>query len=87
MIQSDKFDSSKMDIKKLANSVFIFIVKRLIEIIGIILFLGASHITFGRVNYLFAYDPNFIFPENTEIKNLLGFMGVTYLISFFNLLD
>ena len=31
MIQSGKFDSSNMDIKKLANSIIIFIIKRLIE--------------------------------------------------------
>ena len=37
MIQSGKFDSSNMDIKKLANSVLIFIIKRLIEIFGIII--------------------------------------------------
>ena len=30
MIQSVKFDSSNMDIKKLANSVITFIIKRLI---------------------------------------------------------
>ena len=34
MIQSDKFDSSKMDIKKLSNSALAFIIKRLIEIFG-----------------------------------------------------
>ena len=35
MIQSIKFDSSKMDIKKLANYILTFIIKRLIEITGI----------------------------------------------------
>ena len=33
MIQSVKFDSSNMDIKKLANSSLTFIIKRLIEIL------------------------------------------------------
>ena len=37
MIQSGKFDSSIMDIKKLANSVSIFIIKRLIEISGLLI--------------------------------------------------
>ena len=32
MIQSDKFDSSKMDIKKLSNTALTFLIKRLIEI-------------------------------------------------------
>ena len=41
MIQSGKFDSSNMDIKKLANSALIFTINRLIEIIGIFIsFLG-----------------------------------------------
>ena len=35
MIQSVKFDSLNMDIKKLANTTITFIVKRLIEITGI----------------------------------------------------
>ena len=37
MIQSGKFDSSYMDIKKLANLSLIFLTNRLIEIIGIII--------------------------------------------------
>ena len=37
MIQSGKFDSSNMDIKKLGNSILIFIIKRLIEIFGILI--------------------------------------------------
>ena len=35
MIQSDKFDSSNMDIKKLSNSALLFVIKRLIEIFGV----------------------------------------------------
>ena len=35
MIQSVKFDSPNMDIKKLANSSLTFTVKRLLEIVGI----------------------------------------------------
>ena len=38
MIQSGKFDSSKMDIKKLTNSILIFTIKRLIEILGFLIF-------------------------------------------------
>ena len=37
MIQSGKFDSSNMDIKKLANLSLIFVANRLIEIIGVII--------------------------------------------------
>ena len=74
MIQSDKFDSSIMNIKKIANTALQFAINRLIEIFGIlILFIGILLFV-----ALFSYspnDPNFIFPENIEIKNLLGFQG------------
>ncbi len=74
MIQSGKFDSSNMDIKKLANSVLIFTIKRIIEIIGILIFLLGILLFLTLVSYS-PSDPNFIFPENTEINNLLGFHG------------
>jgi S-DNA-T family DNA segregation ATPase FtsK/SpoIIIE len=73
MIQSGIIDSY-MDIKKTANLFIDFATKRLTEISGLILFfLGITlFIT------LFTYspeDPNFIFPDNTEIKNFFGFKG------------
>jgi len=74
MIQSGKFDSSNMDIKKLANSVLIFTIKRIIEIIGILIFLLGILLFLTLISYS-PSDPNFIFPENTEINNLLGFHG------------
>ncbi len=74
MIQSGKFDSSNMDIKKLANSILIFTIKRLIEIIGLFIFCLGILLFVALISYSPA-DPNFIFPENTEIKNLLGFQG------------
>ena len=85
MIQSGKFDSLKMDIKKLANTILFFTIKRLIEILGILIsfigiFLFISFITYSPD------DPNFIFPENTKIKNLLGIQGSYISDLFFNLL-
>ena len=74
MIQSDKFDSSKMDIKKLSNTALLFIIKRLIEIFGISIFMLGILILIALISYS-PEDPNFIFPENTEIKNLLGYQG------------
>jgi len=83
-----------MDIKKTANLLLNFTLKRLAEISGIIIF-SAGILLFIA---LFSYspeDPNFIFPKDTEIKNLLGFQGsfisdlffqsfgfIAYLISF-----
>ena len=81
MIQSDKFDSSYMDIKKLANLALIFTIKRLIEIIGIVIFCLGILLFLSLISYS-PTDPNFIFPENTEIENILGFQG-SYLSDLF----
>jgi len=74
MIQSDKFDSSHMDIKKLANSLINFVIKRLIELIGVIISCSGILLLIALVSYS-PNDPNFIFPENTQIHNILGFQG------------
>ena len=74
MIQSVKFDSSNMNINKLINSTFSFIINRLIEITGVFLFLIGALLLISLISYS-PLDPNFIFPENTEINNLLGFYG------------
>jgi len=74
MIQRYIFDSSAMDIKKFGNSLLIFITKRLIEILGIILTILGILLFLALISYS-PEDPNFIFPENLEIKNYLGFQG------------
>ncbi len=81
MIQSGKFDSPNMDIKKIINSASIFVINRLIEISGIIILLISILLIISLTTYS-PEDPNFIFPQNTEIKNLLGFQG-SYLSDFF----
>ena len=63
-----------MEFKKLANNTINFGINRIIETAGIAfviigLLLLVSLATFSPD------DPNFIFPDNTEIKNLLGFNG------------
>ena len=63
-----------MEIKKLANNTLVFIVRRFIEI------LGASIAIIGLLLLISLYsfspdDPNFIFPDNSQIKNLLGHHG------------
>ena len=74
MIQSGKFDSSYMNIKKLGNSVLIFVIKRLLEIIGLIVFSLGILLFIALISYS-PTDPNFIFPDNTQVKNILGFRG------------
>ena len=63
-----------MNIKKTANLFIDFAARRLAEISGFLMFfLGLA-----LVLALFTYspeDPNFIFPDNTEIKNFFGFKG------------
>ena len=74
MIQSGKFDSLKMNIKKIANIALEFTIKRLIEILGILIVLTGILLFIALISYS-PEDPNFIFPENTNIKNMLGFQG------------
>ena len=81
MIQSGKFDSSYMDIKKLANLSLIFLTNRLIEIIGIIISIFGFLLLISLITYS-PSDPNFIFSDNIEVKNLLGFQG-SYVSDFF----
>tara|TARA_B110000114_G_C14768999_1_gene267956 strand:- start:73 stop:513 length:441 start_codon:yes stop_codon:yes gene_type:complete len=63
-----------MKIKKLATNAINFSINRAIEIFGLcILVAGILLLT-----SLFSFspdDPNFIFPNNIEIKNILGFRG------------
>ncbi len=83
-----------MDIKKTANLLLNFAIKRLAEIFGLLIFLSGALLLISLITYS-PEDPNFIFPDNTEIKNLLGFQGsfisdlffqsiglISYLISF-----
>ena len=63
-----------MNIKKTANSVLNFAIKRLAEIFGILISLASGMLLIALITYS-PNDPNFIFPENTKIKNLMGFQG------------
>ena len=74
MIQSGKFDSSYMNIKKISNTALQFLIKRFIEIIGICVSLLGIFILIALISYS-PEDPNFIFPEKTIIKNFLGYQG------------
>jgi DNA segregation ATPase FtsK/SpoIIIE, S-DNA-T family len=83
-----------MNIKKTANLLLNFAIKRLAEIFGIFIFTSGTLLLVALITYS-PEDPNFIFPDGTEIKNLLGFKGgfisdlffqsvglVAYMISF-----
>ena len=63
-----------MNINKFINNFLIFVAKRLIEIFGAITSIFGILLLLALISYS-PEDPNFIFPENTKIKNLLGFHG------------
>ena len=63
-----------MNIKKTANLLLNFAIKRIAEIFGIIIFGSGLILLISLLSYS-PDDPNFIFPDNTQIKNLLGFQG------------
>ena len=83
-----------MNIKNTANFLFNFAIKRLAEIFGIIISLTGATLLLALITYS-PSDPNFIFPDNTKILNLMGFKGsfisdlffqsfglITYLVPF-----
>ena len=70
-----------MSIKKIANTALQFSINRMIEIFGTFVTIIGFLLFIALISYS-PNDPNFIFPENTEIKNILGFQG-SYASDFF----
>ena len=63
-----------MNIKKTADLLINFAIKRLAEIFGVLISLSGGLLFLSLITYS-PNDPNFIFPENTKIENLMGFQG------------
>jgi DNA segregation ATPase FtsK/SpoIIIE, S-DNA-T family len=63
-----------MEIKKLAHNALNFSINRFIEILGISIFVIGTLLLVSLLSFS-PEDPNFIFPDNTKIKNLLGYQG------------
>ena len=63
-----------MNMKKIAIIALEFTINRLMEILGLIILAFGLLLFTALISYS-PEDPNFIFPENTEIKNILGFQG------------
>ena len=63
-----------MEIKKLANNSLNFIIKGIVQTSGLFITFKGLFLLICLLSYS-PDDPNFIFPENTEIKNLLGIKG------------
>ncbi len=63
-----------MKIKNFVDKTSNFLIKRLSELVGIILLVSSILLLISLVSYS-PEDPNFIFPENAKINNLLGAKG------------
>ncbi len=63
-----------MEFKKLINNTINFGVNRVIEIVAMTILIMGILLLISLIDFS-PEDPNFIFPDNTEIKNILGFRG------------
>ena len=63
-----------MEIRTLTNNIVGFIIRRFIELSGLIISIIGLLLLVALLSYS-PEDPNFIFPKNTKIQNLLGFKG------------
>ncbi len=63
-----------MSVKKITKKVLQFTINRIIEILGTCVAIVGFLLLVSLISYS-PSDPNFIFPENTKIRNLLGFQG------------
>ena len=63
-----------MNIRKTADLLLNFAIKRLAEIFGVLISLAGGLLFLSLITYS-PNDPNFIFPENSKIQNLMGFQG------------
>ena len=70
-----------MKIKNIIDKSVSFILKRLSELVGVSILIFSMLFLASLFSYS-PEDPNFIFPENTEINNLMGSRG-SYISDFF----
>ena len=63
-----------MNIKKTANLLLNFTLKRIAEIFGIVVTISGFLLLASLISYS-PEDPNYIFPDSKKIENILGFHG------------
>ena len=63
-----------MEIKTFFNKIIDFTLRRFAELVGLLLVISSILLFLSLISYS-PDDPNFIFPENTEINNILGSKG------------
>jgi len=71
-----------MEIKKIASNSINFVVKSIVQMAGLFILLIGLFLLTSLLSYS-PEDPNFIFPKNTEIQNILGFKGSVVADLFF----
>ena len=70
-----------MIIKDYISKTSNFVLKRLAELIGLIIIFSSILLLISLASYS-PQDPNFIFPENQQINNILGLKG-SYIADIF----
>ena len=63
-----------MELKKILEYTSNFLIKRFIELFGLFISIISILLFISLLSYS-PEDPNFIFPDNSQIKNILGFKG------------
>ncbi len=63
-----------MELKKILENTSNFLIKRFIEVFGLFIAIVSILLLLSLLSYS-PEDPNFIFPDNNKIKNILGFKG------------
>jgi len=71
-----------MKIKKIASNSLNFVIKSIVQMAGLFILLIGLFLLTSLLSYS-PEDPNFIFPKNTEIQNVLGFKGSVVADLFF----
>ena len=71
-----------MEIKKIASNSLNFVIKSIVQMAGLFILLIGLFLFASLLSYS-PEDPNFIFPKNTEIQNILGFKGSVVADLFF----
>ena len=71
-----------MEIKKIASNSLNFVIKSIVQMAGLFILLIGLFLLTSLLSYS-PEDPNFIFPKNTEIQNVLGFKGSVVADLFF----
>ncbi len=63
-----------MEIRDIVNKTLEFSLKRIVELVGIIIIIFSIFLLISLLSYS-PEDPNFIYPKDVKIKNLLGLQG------------